>query len=294
MPGSSCQRCGTRLPRGARFCPSCGLEVGEDPTTAQQLPPSETTPAPVSFDVAMPRYFGVTPPTVLFALATAALAIAIALAVGGRWVWAIVLALLSLVFLGLFVAVARRKPDTGLARGSARAADRVRERTGWLAETLSIRSQARRDLTRLRGELLRDEAERERLLLQLGAAVYDGDEEARERSRERIARLDAETRQKEAEMQAIVQHAHERLERGRRGVQPTLIEPPQPAPVPEPTPPPDEGTPPQPARIPEPYPPPDEGTPPQPAPVPEPSPPPDEATPPRPPTVPEPGAPEQG
>jgi hypothetical protein len=294
MSASSCERCGSRVPRGARFCPACGLAVGQSPTTAQEVPRAETTAGPVSFDVAMPRYFGLTPPTVLFALATAALAVAIALAIGGRWVWAIVLALLSLAFLGLFIAVARRKPDSGLARGSVRAADRLRERTGWLAEALSIRSNARRELTRLQSELLRDASERDRLLLQLGAAVYERDEEARERSTERIAQLDAATREKEAEMQAIVQHAHERLERGRRRVEPTLIEPPQPVPVPEPSPPPDEGTPPQPARIPEPSPPPDEGTPPQPVPVPEPSPPPDEATPPRPPTAPEPGQPREG
>jgi hypothetical protein len=261
----SCERCGARLPRNARFCPTCGLEAGERPTAVQEVPPEETSPAPVAFEVAMPRYFGVTPPTLLFALATTALVIAIALALGGRWVWAIVLALLSLALLGLFLVEARRRPESGPSRGPARAAERIRERTGWVAEALTIRSTAGRELKQLRSELVRAADERERLLRELGQAVYDGDEEASERSNKRIAELDAETREKEAEMQAIVQHAHERLERGWRRVEPTLIEPPQPVPVPEPSPPPDEGTPPQPARIPEPSPPPDEATPPRPS-----------------------------
>lgn len=270
MSTSECPRCGARVPAEARFCQACGLAVAEDPTTAQQVPREETTPAPASFDVAMPRYFGLTPPTVLFALATAALAISIAMAIGSRWVPAIVFAFLSLVFLGLFLAVARRKPDSRLASGSARTANRLRERTGWLAESLSIRTGTQREVTRLRAELLRSAGERERLLQQLGVAVYERNEEARERVSEQIARLDGESREKEGQMQAIVQQAHERLERGRRRVEPTVIEPPQPAPVPEPSPPPDEGTPPQPAPVPEPSPPPDEGTPPQPPTVPEP------------------------
>lgn len=273
MSNAECPRCGAALPRGARFCPACGLPVADDPTAAQTLPPDETTPSPATYDVATPRYFGLTPPTVLFAFATAALAIAIALAILGEWIAAIILAVVSLVFLGLFLAVARRKPDTGLARGSARSAERLRERTGWMAESVAIRTSVRRDVTRLRAELLRDAGTRDGLLQQLGSAVYDGDDEARQLVSEQLAQLDAATHAKEAEMQAIVQDAHERLERGRRQVEPTLMEPPQPPSIPEPSPPPDEGTPPQPVPVPEPGPPPDEATPPQPPSIPEPGPP---------------------
>ena len=136
-----------------------------------------------------------------------------------------------------------------------------------------IRAGVRRDVARLRAELFRLSAERDDLIGGLGAAVYDGDDEARERLSEQIGELDERAHEKEAEMQAIVQEAQERLERGGRRVEPTLIEPPQPVPVPEPTPPPDEGTPPQPAPVPEPSPPPDEATPPQPPRIPEPGPP---------------------
>jgi hypothetical protein len=271
----SCARCGAALPQDAKFCAECGLKVGDDPTTVQAVPPHETTSAPVAFDVARPRYFGLTPPMLLFALATATLAIAIALAVLEHWVWAIVVAVVSLALLGLFVGVARRKPDTAFARGSARAVDRLRQRTGWVFESVAIRSGAGRDVARLRHELLEDAAERERLLRDLGAAVYEDDGVAREGVSERIGILDDEARRKEDEMQAIVRQAQQRIQRGRLRVQPTLIEPPQPVPVPEPSPPPDEGTPPTPAPVPEPYPPPDEATPPQPPRIPEPGPEPD-------------------
>ena len=46
---------------------------GENVTQAQPLPPHETTASPVEVSVAMPRYFGITPPTLLFGIATATL-----------------------------------------------------------------------------------------------------------------------------------------------------------------------------------------------------------------------------
>jgi hypothetical protein len=116
-------------------------------------------------------------------------------------------------------------------------------------------------------------AERESRLRDLGAAVYEGDDEATQTVTDEIRRLDEAAREKEGEMHAIADAAQERIQRGRLSVQPTMIEPPAPVPIPEPYPPPDEGTPPQPPLIPEPSPPPDEGTPPGPAPVPEPAPP---------------------
>jgi cell division septation protein DedD len=112
-------------------------------------------------------------------------------------------------------------------------------------------------------------AVRDRLLFELGDAVYRGDENAAETARERIGDLDHVAAEREAEMQSIVEATRRRIDRGRLEVQPTEVaavpqEPPAPAPG--------EANPPEPARIPEPYPPPDEGTPPQPAVIPEPEP----------------------
>ncbi len=100
----------------------------DDVTQAQALPPHETSASPVEVTVAMPRYFGITPPTLLFGIATATLAIAITLAILSHWIAAIVLAVLVLVELLLFVGLARRKPDTVVAKASVRALDRARDR----------------------------------------------------------------------------------------------------------------------------------------------------------------------
>jgi hypothetical protein len=236
------------------------------------VPRHETTEAPAVFDVAMPRYFGITPPMLLFALAAAALATAIVLAVLAHWLIAIVLAFVCLLLLVAFVAVAQRKPDGEIARRSARTFTRVRERAGWTVESLALRSAAGRELTRLRREAFEAQARREALLRSLGAAVYDGDAEATQKLTDELRTVDHELHELEARMHAIAEETRERIERGRSSVEPTLIEPPQPPSIPEPSPPPDEGTPPQPPVIPEPSPPPDEGSPPQPAPVPEPGP----------------------
>jgi membrane protein implicated in regulation of membrane protease activity len=240
----------------------------QDATKVEHVPPHETSASPVNVSVAAPHYFGVTPPMLVFALATASLALAIAFALLAHWVAALLLAVVSLVLLALFVGVARRKPDTELARVSARAIDRARERMGWMLEVVAVRSSAGRELSRLRNEILRLVAERDSRLRDLGAAVYDEDDEARQKLTDEIRRLDEAAKEKEGEMQAIAEAAQEHIQRGRLSVQPTLIEAAAPVPVPEPYPPPDEGTPPQQPLIPEPSPPPDEGTPPSPDPVP--------------------------
>lgn len=245
----------------------------EDATKAEQVPPHETTASPMQVSVAVPHYFGVTPPMLLFALATASLALAIAFAILGQWVAALLLAVASLVLLGLFVGVARRKPDTELARVSARALDRARERTAWMLEVVAVRSASGRELRRLRAEILQLAALREGRLRELGAVVYDGNEQATQEVKDEISRLDEAALAKEGEMRVIAEAAQEHIQRGRLSVQPTMIEPATPEPVPEPSPPPDEGTLPTPPTIPEPSPPPDEGTLPGPAVVPEPGPP---------------------
>ncbi len=243
----------------------------QNATKVEEVPPHETTAAPVNVSVAMPHYFGVTPPMLLFGTATAALAVALALAILTHWVAAIILAVVSLLLLALFVSIARRRPETTLARVSATAVDRVRERTAWMVELMSVRTAAGRELARLRNELFALSGVREARLRDLGAAVYAEDEEATQALTDEIRRLDDVAQEKEAEMHAVAEAAEERIRKGRLSVQPTLIETPEP--VPEPAPPPDEGTPPQQPLIPEPGPPPDEGTPPAPPIVPEPSPP---------------------
>jgi len=198
----------------------------DDDTRALPLPPHETTASPVEVSVAMPRYFGITPPTLLFGIATATLAIAITLAILAHWVAALLLAGLVLVELGLFVGLARRKPDTAVAKVSVRAIDRALDRAAYLVRATTVRTDAGRRLTRLRHELLELETRRERELRELGAAVYAGDDEAVERVKKELAAIDDDRRAGEDEMQAIDEATREHLERGRLHIQPTVVKPP--------------------------------------------------------------------
>src|SRR3954453_21146038 len=81
MPAAKCANCGSRLTKKARFCPECGARVGasSDETAIQELPPDETGQVPVAMTTAEPRFFGVTPPAAVIALAGASLALAIVL-----------------------------------------------------------------------------------------------------------------------------------------------------------------------------------------------------------------------
>jgi len=198
-------------------------EDDQNVTQAEHVPPHETTASPVDVSVAMPRYFGVTPPTLLFGVATATLAVAIVLAILAHWLAALVLAAAVLLEIPLFLGVARRKPDTAVARASVRTVLRARERAAWLVQAASVRTEAGRLLTPLRHELLELDERRERQLRDLGAAVYEGDDDAAKRVTEELTRLDEAKRQKESQIAAIADSAQERLQQGRLRVQPTII-----------------------------------------------------------------------
>jgi hypothetical protein len=231
-----------------------------------EVPPDETGRVPVHYVQAEPRYYGVTPSTLVLVLAAAALTLGVVLLASGHWPFGLILRGVSILLLLVFVEVARRKPDGVLARSTADALDAFRARAGVAADAVATRGRAARRMLALRRELRRMSVLRMRLLVELGDAVYRGEEQATEAARGRLAELDELAAQREAEMEGVVAQAHERLERRRLEVQSTeMVE------LPEEPAAPGEAEP-VPARIPEPYPPPDEGTPPQPAIIPEPSP----------------------
>jgi hypothetical protein len=269
---TSCPHCGRQLDSGARYCPQCGRRV-EDPdafdTHVMEVPGDETGRVPVHVTRAEPRFYGITPWSLALVLAGAAAAVAVVLFVLGHWPIGLVVAGLALLLALVFVEAARRTPRGSLPRSTVEAVDSFRARATVAAESFATRGRAARQLYALRRELRRMSAVRSRLLFELGAAVYGGDERAAQAARERVAELDRVAAEREAEMQQIVEATRRRVERGRLEVQPTEVAetPEQPQ-----TPAPGEGNPPEPARIPEPYPPPDEGTPPQPAVIPEPGP----------------------
>jgi type IV secretory pathway TrbD component len=227
-----------------------------------ETPPHETGRVPVHYEQAEPHYYGITPTTLVLALATAVLGLAIVLFVIGHWALGLVALGISILLGVFFVEGARRRPDP-VARTTAEALDSFRSRATVATESLATRGRAARQLLVLRRELQRMASLRTRLLFELGDAVYRGDEQATGTARGQLEELDALTARREKDMQAVVAGAREEIRQRKLEVQPTeMVELPErpgedpgaPAVIPEPYPPPDEGTPPEPAIIPEPGP----------------------------------------
>jgi hypothetical protein len=261
---ASCANCGGELAKSSRYCPQCGHPTSVGETKVMEVPPDETGLVPVQYARAEPRYYGITPTTLVLVLGGAALTLAVVLFALGRWPFGLIALGVSVLLVLVFLEAARRKPDGAVARSTAEALDGFRARAGVAADSLATRGRAARRLLALRRELQRMAVLRSRLLFELGVAVYGGDDQGTERARGQVRELDELAALKEAEMEAVVAQTQERLERRRLEVQPTeLVELPDP---------PGEGAPGGPAVIPEPYPPPDEGNPPEPAIIPEPGP----------------------
>ena len=265
---TNCTNCGARLPKDSRFCPECGVRVsdGDDATAVEEIPPEETGTVPVRTVAAEPHYFGIAPPLALFALAVASLVLAVVLLVAGSMIIGALLLVAAGVFLALFVAASRRLPDNAVARVSRRTGRRLRDRTGFAVEAVSVHSRTRREVFRLRHEIAELVASRREAARALGEAVYGGADEEAETARNRMSELDRTIAEKESEMTRVTAVANERLQQAQLQVQSTaIVEPPD---VPEPMPAPSE--PPQPVTVPEPSPVPSE--PPMPAPSPDPLP----------------------
>jgi hypothetical protein len=268
VSAASCANCGAALPKDGRFCPECGVRTSaaSDVTAVEEVPPDETGQVPVSKVAVAPRYFGVAPPLALFAIAVASLVLAVVVFVGGNVIAGVLLLVGALLFSALFVAAARRLPDTGVSRLTSRALEEIRDRAGFAVEAVSVHSSARVDLFRLRREVSELVAQRAEAARALGEAVYGGAEDEVESARQRMSELDQALADKESEMTTVAATANERIQRAQLQVQPTaVVEPPQ---IPEPMPVPSE--PPQPVTVPEPSPVPSE--PPVPVPSPDPTP----------------------
>jgi hypothetical protein len=221
---------------------------------------------PVHKVAVAPRYFGVAPPLALFALAVASVVLAIVVFVAGNIIAGAFLIVAAVLFGALFVAAARRLPETAVARLTSRALGEIRDRAGFAVEAVSVHSSARVELFRLRRELSELVAQRAEAARALGEAVYGGADDQVVAARNRMGEVDRAFADKEGEMTTVAAEANERIQRAQLQVQPTaVVEPPQ---IPEPMPVPSE--PPQPVTVPEPSPVPSE--PPMPVRVPDPTP----------------------
>jgi NADH pyrophosphatase NudC (nudix superfamily) len=209
------------VPKGARFCPSCGhaLEAGD--TARAELPAHETGPVPVTVERVSPRWFGLTPPAVVLALAALALVAGVLLLVTGRWIAGLLVLGLALLLAAAFLEVGRRKPDAAVVKASVDAVDSVRAKAGFAARAVLTNSAARQEIGRRRAELARLQTERESLFRELGEAVYEGEQAAELRSR--ITELDARAAVLRAEAAQIAEHARAQVQQAHLEVQPTEV-----------------------------------------------------------------------
>jgi hypothetical protein len=232
----------------------------------QQIPKEETGRVPVELMTAEPRFFGVTPPAAVLALAAASLALAILLLATGHVILGAVLLAVAVVLGVVFAGLARRLPDTPVARVSLGAMSAVKAHAGVAVEALTVHSSARVVLFRQRRELVELLGRRTEAARALGEAVYAGEKDATKAARAEMKELDGLIAAKEEEMQQTAAGAMERIQRAQLQVQPTQVEAPEP-PSPEPFPSPDE-----PGPVPVPEPSPEPSDPPGPVVVPEPGP----------------------
>jgi hypothetical protein len=251
----ACPNCGADVPGRARYCSECGaaLESAAGTTMRVELPPEETGPVPVTVVRSEPHWFGVPPTGWLLGLTAGALLLAIVLFAAGRWPYGLIfLGVVALLATALLEA-ARRRPRSTLTRATVDARDRAAS----LLETWRARSAAALDARRVQSGLALIEAERRRVVFELGDAAHRGDGMAEAGARARLEELDAREQDLRRLQAEGLEAVGERIRRARLSVDQTIMVAPS-------YPPPDEGNPPDPPRIPEPYPPPDEGTPPTP------------------------------
>ena len=210
------------MPEGSRFCLACGTPLTEarGRTRRFRLPGNLPTPR------------GLT-------IVSVALAVGgVVLLASGLWPWGLVALLGAAVLVLLPSRVDRREVRNLRARAAA------------MRDSVALRGRGQVEVFRVRRDLAELEAERARLYLEFGRAVYGDNDSGRTAARTALDGVVDRIRAKEAEIATLMRETEERVRRVQDSVQPTEVVhgemPPEPPRIPEPWPPPDE------ADIPEP------------------------------------------
>lgn len=160
----------------------------ETKTQVFEVPP--TTENPATWEVARPRYFGVTPHGLAAVLAAFAFGAGVVLLVSGYLAVGALLLLAALLLAALFAEQARRQRHSAFDRVAAAAVDQTRALAGFTGSSVRAWTGAGRELARLRLEVNRRAKERSQLQYALGGAAYAGDDAAVTRLRAELQTLD--------------------------------------------------------------------------------------------------------
>lgn len=183
----------------------------------------EVVETPPSYQVARPRYFGLTPRGLVVAVAVAALVLGIVGLASGN-VAAGVLLLAAAAFLALlYVEQARRRRESSFDRVTAAAVDHTRALAGFTGASVRAWTSAGREVAKLRLEASMRARERSQIQYELGRACFDGDEaqiaNLRDQMRLCTERIDACAK----EAQSVLERARQRSSRERLAVAQTQV-----------------------------------------------------------------------
>jgi len=216
----TCSHCGGTLPADATFCPSCGRRT-DAPLIERDVP--------IEVQHAEPRYFGIGTPGFVLAAAAVLLLLGIVLAATGFVIVGIVAIAVAVCLVPVFVAGARRWPETSIAQIGVSTADRVRGEAGVAVESVSAWTRAGRDVARLRKEQFQLRRRRDGLVRELGVSFYSDDGRADELKAAAKA-LDEQMASNELELQRAVASARRQTRKGRATVVATEVIKPEPVP----------------------------------------------------------------
>jgi hypothetical protein len=190
-------------------CGWCGAALAErEPETVNVQQPDR-------------RVFGVPPATGLLAIGALLLALGILFVLTGHTVLGLFSLAAGLFVLAGFPSLARRPDESPVARRAVRSYDGLRERADATIESLAARASARRNLSRIDGEIEQLESTRASGLRELGEAAYARDDAEIERLRAELASADSALATKRAERESLLAETEEKVDSARLRAQPT-------------------------------------------------------------------------
>lgn len=188
----------------------------------------EVVETPPSYEVARPRYFGLTPRGLVVAIAVVAFALGIAGFATGNIAVGVLLLVAAAFLIVLYVEQARRRRESSFDRIAAAAVDHTKALAGFTGASVLAWTGAGREVAKLRLEASMRARERSELQYALGAACFEGDEAQIENLRGQMRlcteRIDACA----AEARAAIARTRRRTARERLAVRQTQIRKPSP------------------------------------------------------------------